>query len=145
MARKTANQTDVDRWLASIAPSDLVDASDLAALSRAVDERDRLNTEIARLVAVARANGKSWTTIGLALQMTRQAAQQRYGGSGGDARRTASKRRAKKAATRTTKVTAVRAAKATPKKAAAKKAAAKRSQQSEPAAASGRRPTRRGA
>ena len=49
----------------------------VVAARAAVDDADR---QLREAVAAARAAGDSWTVIGAALDVTRQAAQQRFGG-----------------------------------------------------------------
>lgn len=51
----------------------------LSALSDAADDARRAQELVAELVAGARAGGSSWSHIGSALGLTKQAAQQRYG------------------------------------------------------------------
>lgn len=56
-----------------VAEADEVELADLAGL------RDEVDNVIAQAVAGWRADGRSWGTIGAALGLTRQGAQQRYG------------------------------------------------------------------
>lgn len=49
------------------------------ALMRLVDRRVKLDQAITEQVALVLAEGGSWTTVGVALGVSRQAAQQRYG------------------------------------------------------------------
>lgn len=56
-----------------VAEADEVELADLAAL------RDEVDDVIARAVASWRARGESWATIGEALGISKQGAQQRYG------------------------------------------------------------------
>ncbi len=49
------------------------------ALMRMVEARDTLDREIAEQVTKVRELGGSWTTVAVSLNVSRQAAQQRYG------------------------------------------------------------------
>ena len=71
---------DVERWLDELDPdvAPAQEASDLAAIGRAVDDRSRAEALLETLVRDARAHGKSWTMIGLALGVSKQAAQRKY-------------------------------------------------------------------
>ena len=51
----------------------------LESMSRVVARRNALDREIAVCVSAARAAGVPWSTIGDALGVSKQAAQQRYG------------------------------------------------------------------
>lgn len=51
---------------------------DLRKIADAADEVKAGNARIAELVTVARANGRSWGQIGLALGVSRQAARERF-------------------------------------------------------------------
>lgn len=55
------------------------DASDLRRISEIVAARVVQERELADAVAQARAKGRSWAKIGLALGVSRQAAQERFG------------------------------------------------------------------
>ena len=55
------------------------DASDLRRISEILAARVVQERELAEAVADARANGRSWAKIGLALGISRQAAQERFG------------------------------------------------------------------
>lgn len=59
-----------------VADADAVDLADFAIVCRATDDL------LALAVAGQRRNGSSWSDIGDALGITRQAAQQRFGGRG---------------------------------------------------------------
>jgi hypothetical protein len=58
-------------------PAAAIDAG--IVLMRMSAERDALDDRIREQVATVRALGGSWTTVGVALNVTRSAAQQRYG------------------------------------------------------------------
>jgi hypothetical protein len=54
------------------------DTTDLRALAGAVDSVRAGEARVRELVAVARANGRSWGEIGIALGVSRQAARERF-------------------------------------------------------------------
>lgn len=60
----------------SIPARDAVHFRHIIAARAALDNADR---QLHEAVAIARRDGDSWTTIGAALDITRQAAQQRFG------------------------------------------------------------------
>ena len=70
-AAKLAEQLD---------PSDVAmdDTTDLRALAEAVDRVRSGEARVRELVALARANGRSWGEIGIALGVSRQAARERF-------------------------------------------------------------------
>lgn len=55
------------------------DASDLRRIGRALEARVSQEHELERAVLAARANGRSWAMIGLAMGVSRQAARDRFG------------------------------------------------------------------
>lgn len=55
------------------------DASDLRDISQAVESRVSQERALERAVLAARANGRSWAMIGLAMGVSRQAARDRFG------------------------------------------------------------------
>ncbi|MGV1007210.1 MAG: hypothetical protein ACOYBY_01220 [Dermatophilaceae bacterium] len=60
------------------------DTRDLAAVADAADAVRAAEARLAEAVTVARAHERSWTRIGLALGVSRQAARQRYAQQVGD-------------------------------------------------------------
>ncbi|MCB0918863.1 MAG: hypothetical protein KDC39_09895 [Actinobacteria bacterium] len=60
-------------------PDPTQDASDLRRISEILAVRVVQERELAEAVTEARANGRSWVKIGLALGISRQAAQERFG------------------------------------------------------------------
>jgi hypothetical protein len=54
------------------------DTTDLRALAEAVDRVRASEARVCELVALARANGRSWGEIGIALGVSRQAARERF-------------------------------------------------------------------
>ena len=82
MTRARRSAPDVERLLDELDPdaTPALEASDLAAIGRAVDDRDRAEVLLGTLVRDARAHGKSWAMIGLALGVSKQAAQRKYAG-----------------------------------------------------------------
>ncbi len=57
---------------------DTNDASDLRAIGELVNAISSDEAGLAEAVKVARANGRSWTAVGLALGVSRQAAHDRF-------------------------------------------------------------------
>lgn len=62
-------------------PSDVLmdDTTDLRAIAETTDSVRAGEARVRELVALARANGRSWGEIGIALGVTRQAARERFG------------------------------------------------------------------
>ncbi len=62
-------------------PSDtpMDDTIDLRAIAEAVDSVRAGEAHIRELVALARASGRSWGEVGIALGVSRQAARERFG------------------------------------------------------------------
>jgi 1-deoxy-D-xylulose 5-phosphate reductoisomerase len=54
------------------------DTTDLRTLAEAVDNVRAGEARVRELVALARANGRSWGAIGIALSVSRQAARERF-------------------------------------------------------------------
>jgi hypothetical protein len=88
---------DAEAWLDSldpdVTPADHVD--DLRNVTRAVETVAAAEADLAAAVDTARRHGRSWQMIGLALGVSTQAAQQRFGAK--KPKRTAKKTRVKKA------------------------------------------------
>ena len=80
MARQEDITEAFEQWLDELDPEKIpaMDASDLAAIRRALDDRERADALLYSLVWDARAHGKSWAMIGLALGVSKQAAQHKY-------------------------------------------------------------------
>jgi DNA-directed RNA polymerase specialized sigma54-like protein len=57
----------------------VVDVSDLRAIAEAADAARRNEATLTERVAIARAHGRSWNRIAVALGVSRQAARQRFG------------------------------------------------------------------
>ncbi len=80
---KTGTPADTEQWLAQLDPDDpsvkVRDGRWLRAVRAAADTAAQAADDLRTAVAVARANGESWATIGMVLGVTRQAAQQRFG------------------------------------------------------------------
>lgn len=55
------------------------DTTDLRLIAEEVDTVHAGEARVRELVALARANGRSWGAIGIALGVTRQAARERFG------------------------------------------------------------------
>lgn len=66
-----------DEFDPSGVPAD--DTTDLRTLAEAVDALRTGEARVRELVARARANGRSWGEIGIALGVSRQAARERFG------------------------------------------------------------------
>ncbi len=56
------------------------DTADLRAIADAVDAVNAANAHLREFVMLARANGRSWGEIGIALGVSRQAARERFSG-----------------------------------------------------------------
>lgn len=71
---------DAEAWLDSIDPetTPLEDTSDLRAVAEAQDAVAAALRHLETTVVAARVGGRSWGAIGLALGMSRQAAQERF-------------------------------------------------------------------
>jgi hypothetical protein len=74
---KTHDETGLDDL--DLKPGDLRDASHLREIIAAVEQTRVADAELRRAVHAAREAGDSWTVIGMALGVTRQAAQKRFG------------------------------------------------------------------
>jgi hypothetical protein len=70
-----------EEWAAKLpGTAQFVDASDLRAIAELADSIARREAKLTTLVAVARARGRSWGRIGIALGVSRQGARQRFAG-----------------------------------------------------------------
>lgn len=74
--------TATEEWLDSLDPAQLEfrDATHLRAIISAGKAVTAAEAKLRKAVTDARAAGDSWTVIGAALGVTKQAAQQRFGG-----------------------------------------------------------------
>lgn len=72
--------TATEEWLDSLDPAKLEfrDAGHVRAIIKAAEAVTAAEKELRQAVADARAAGDSWTVIGAALGVTKQAAQQRF-------------------------------------------------------------------
>lgn len=72
---------EAEAWLDNLDPASVEweDASDLAAIGRALRAVADAETALTDAVATARGNGKTWGMIALQLGVSRQAASERYG------------------------------------------------------------------
>jgi hypothetical protein len=72
---------DVEKWLDQLDPATLTfrDAKYFRAVIAAHEAVEAAEVALVKAVAEARAAGDSWTVIGMALDVSRQAAQQRFG------------------------------------------------------------------
>lgn len=72
---------EAEAWLDTLEPSRTRadDSSDLAAIADAVAEVADAERRVREAVRVARANGRSWARVGVALGVSRQSAHERYG------------------------------------------------------------------
>lgn len=59
-------------------PADVDHTPDLRAVAEAADAVNASQARLTEAVAIARAQGRSWTRIALALGVSRQAARQKY-------------------------------------------------------------------
>jgi hypothetical protein len=71
-----------ERWADSLDPETarVQDTGDLRAIAEATDAIHADEARLREAVATARAHGKSWNQIAIALGVTRQAARQRFAG-----------------------------------------------------------------
>jgi hypothetical protein len=67
-----------EQWACRLTRNDFEDIRDLRAIAEATDTVRAGEARIRELVALARANGRSWTQIGIALGVSRQAARERF-------------------------------------------------------------------
>jgi hypothetical protein len=72
---------DAGAWLDSLdtAATEAEDPADLRAIAKAVRDSAEAEARSRQAVAAARANGRSWARVGMALGVSRQAARERYG------------------------------------------------------------------
>jgi hypothetical protein len=72
---------EAEAWLDSLDPAMLQaeDLSDLRAITASVGGVANSEHELVRAVHAARVNGRSWGRIAMALGVSKQAAQQRFG------------------------------------------------------------------
>lgn len=79
---KTRARGSVEDWLDSLDPATTpaVDAADLRHIGEAMQEADNADQQLTEAVRTARSHGHSWTSIGVVLGVSKQAAQQRFGG-----------------------------------------------------------------
>lgn len=72
-----------EEWAGSLDPdtAEVEDISDLREVADAADTARRDEARMAERVAIARAHGRSWNQIALALGVSRQAARQRFAAS----------------------------------------------------------------
>lgn len=75
-----AEATATEEWLDSLDPAQIKfrDASHIREIMAAKEARDEADARLSQAVAAARAAGDSWTVVGAALGVSKQAAQQRY-------------------------------------------------------------------
>ena len=73
---------ETEAWLDSLDPAELADpandASDLRRIALAIGASATAEREIADAVAAARAHGRSWGMIAIALGVSRQSARERF-------------------------------------------------------------------
>lgn len=67
-----------ERWAQSLTREDFQDTSDLRQLAEAVDSVRASEAKVRERVELARAKGRSWGQIGIALGVSRQAARERF-------------------------------------------------------------------
>jgi hypothetical protein len=71
----------LERWADAVEPEDLrvADTNALRAIAELVDQRQHVDSELARAVRSARSAHRSWSEIGAMLGVSKQAAQRKYG------------------------------------------------------------------
>ena len=67
-----------EKWAATLTREDFKDTADLRAIAEANEGVRTGQAHVREFVQVARANGRSWGQIGLALGVSRQAARERF-------------------------------------------------------------------
>jgi hypothetical protein len=67
-----------EHWADTLSRDDFEDIADLRAIAEATDSVRAGEARVRELVQLARANGRSWTQIGVALGVSRQAARERF-------------------------------------------------------------------
>jgi hypothetical protein len=67
-----------EQWAERLTRTDFEDIGDLRAIAEATDSVRAGEARVLELVQLARANGRSWTQIGIALGVSRQAARERF-------------------------------------------------------------------
>jgi hypothetical protein len=67
-----------EQWADTLTRNDFEDVTDLRAIAEATDSVRDGEARVLELVQLARANGRSWTQIGIALGVSRQAARERF-------------------------------------------------------------------
>jgi tellurite resistance protein len=80
-AAEAAETEAAERWLDGLNPSDVTldDAPALRRIRELATELEGAEARLRAAVAEARANGETWSLIGMVLGVSRQAAQQRFG------------------------------------------------------------------
>lgn len=70
----------LNHWLDEVDPStlDWQDGSDLREVAQATDALEEADNRLLQAIAAARANGRSWNRIAIALKVPTEAAQQRF-------------------------------------------------------------------
>lgn len=75
------NETErAEKLLDTVDPDtmEVENTEDLKAIADAADTLSAVEAQLTEAVEIARARGRSWTRIGIALGVSRQAARQRY-------------------------------------------------------------------
>jgi hypothetical protein len=67
-----------EHWAATLTREDFQDTGDLRAIAEASEGVRAGQAHVRELVQLARANGRSWGQIGIALGVSRQAARERF-------------------------------------------------------------------
>jgi hypothetical protein len=67
-----------EEWAATLTREDFQDTADLRAIAEASEGVRAGQARLRELVQLARANGRSWGQIGIALGVSRQAARERF-------------------------------------------------------------------
>ena len=75
----TKTGSDIERFIDSIDPTTMRDGRHLRAVAEALQASRDADDRLRKAVAAARANGDSWTMIGLMLGTSKQNAYRKYG------------------------------------------------------------------
>jgi hypothetical protein len=78
MTTTTDHRDDVEDVIGTIDPATMRDGATLRALAAARQHHDEAQTGLVEAVRAARAAGDSWTSIGVVLRTSRQAAHRKY-------------------------------------------------------------------
>lgn len=81
MTTRTEKTAALESWAEQVGSADLhvADTAALRSVAELVEQRDRVDDDLADAVRAARASRRSWSEIGAMLGVSKQAAQRKYG------------------------------------------------------------------